>query len=770
MPKRHAINRAMPRVDAYEKVTGRAKYAADLFPDNLLYGKVLRSAHPHARILSIDTSGAESLPGVKCVLTAKDVPGANLWNSFRFITGDKVRYVGDGVAVVAAETEEIAAEALKRIRVEYEPLPGVFSIEEALAEGAPLVHEEAPGNLIPHSHYPVRKGDVEKGFAESDVILEREYRTPFIEHAYIEPEAVVAIPHPLDRAVTLYGSVQNPFTVRWGVSAALGTPLNKVRIVQCTLGGSFGGKEEVMGIMLSRAAMAALKTGRPVKMVNTREESLLESSKRHPFRMRYKVGAAKGGKILALRAEMVCEGGAYNVMAQYMNWRASVHTTGPYEIPNVHVDVYGVYTNNIYGGAMRGFTSPQVIFAQETLMDELAAELGMDPVELRIVNALRPGSVTATGHHLVDQSVTLTEVINTVLSKSGFKERRKELDAGRPSGKRRGIGLACSFRGCGYGAETYDSTVAQVALQPDGSVLTYTGLVDNGQGLRTAHAQIVAEVLGVRLEDIVYMDTDTSMVPDGGMTVASRGTFTGGNAMRLAAAKVRETLFQAVSEAWSCRPEDLEARESRVYLKEDPSRSMTFAEAASECIKRGLPLAHYGWHRPEPITWHHDTGQGDAFPTYSYGCVVAEVELDPETGEVEVTRVVSGHDVGTAINPALAKGQIYGGIAMGMGFGLLEEVETSEGRVETLNLDQYLIPTSMDVPAMEAILYESADPYGPFGAKSLGEPATETVAAAVLSAVDHAAGRWIRNLPASQERMLLGQALKRPSGRGGKRA
>lgn len=760
------VNQPVPRVDAYEKVTGRAKYAADLYFPGMLYGKVLRSKEAHARIKSIDVSAARQMPGVHCVLTADDLPGEPSWCTYLFLARDRVRYTGDALAMVAAETREQAEAALKTIKVEYEPLPGVYSIEEALEPGAPQVQDYAPGNIVQNTHWPVRKGDVEAGFAACDVVLEREYRTQYIEHAYIEPEACVVVPDPTNNGVTVYGSLQNPYMTRWAVATALGIKQGQVHIIQQTLGGSFGGKEEQMGMMCGRAAIMAVKTGRPVKMVNTREESFIESSKRHPFRFRYKIGATREGKILALQGELVDEGGAYNSQAQFMNWRACVHAAGCYEIPNVKIDVYAVHTNKVYGGAMRGYSSPQIIYAQEQLMDELAAALNMDPVELRRRNALRPGSVTATGQELVDQSVTLLEVMDAVVRKSEYYARREQYAREREKGgsRRRGIGLVVSFRGCGLGAETYDATGALVTVAADGSVTIRSGLTDNGQGLSTAHAQIAAEELGVGMENIIYTRVDTTTLPDGGMTVASRGTFTGGKPVQAAAREIKKTLHEVAAAKLACRPEDLEGKGGLIYCRQDAAKQMRFEDAVREALRQGKTLTCFQWYQPEPPVWDRPNGRGKAFPSYTYACVVAEVEVDMETGQVEVLKVTAGHDVGQAINPALLRGQIYGGVAMGMGMALTEEVEFDRGHILNPNFDEYIIPTSLDMPEMQIILYESEDYNGPFRAKSMGEAATECIAAAIASAVADATGKTVRELPANLERVLLGKALKRGGG------
>lgn len=745
------------RIDGYEKITGKARYAADLKFHGMLHAKFLFSKYPHAKILGINVDKAKKLPGVIDIVTAADVPGENKWGSFRVFAKEKVRFVGDVLAAVAAVTPEIASQAVKLIEAEYEELPGVFTIPDALAPGAPVVNEEAPDNIIPNSHYPVRRGDVNQGFAQCDVVIEREYSTPFIEHCYIEPEAAVVVPDP-SGAVTVYGSIQNPYSPREVVAATLGLPLNKVRIVQAVLGGTFGGKQESMCLLSSRLALLAKRTGKPVKGVYSREESIIASAKRHPFNLKYKIGATSDGKILALEAVLIDEGGGNNNQAQFQNWRASVHATGPYVIPNVKVDVYGVFTNNIFGGAMRGFTSPKVIFAQEQLMDELANALQMDPVELRLKNCFRPGSITATGQKLDNQSVVLAEVIQEAVERSQY--RQKVMKNGTGGDYRYGIGLACAFRGCGLGAEAFDGTGAKVSIQEDGSVFIYSGLAENGQGMKTVYAQIVAEVLGISVDKVVHNTTDTNQMPNGGFSVASRGTLAGGKAMEIAAKKVKKTLYDTVARLWECDPNDLIGADEMIVHRTDTAKTITYQEAVKKCLALGESLTELGFHKPDLIAWDHDTGQGNAFPTYAYSCVVAEVKVDIKTGKVNLERVLSVHDVGKAINPGLAKGQIYGGIAMGAGFAVLEKMELSKGYVKSKNLDKYLILTAEDMPEVEAVLFESQDPNGPYGAKSLGEPATETVGAAIANAIANALeGRRIYHLPADLEGVYLGLDL-----------
>ncbi|MCR4402879.1 MAG: xanthine dehydrogenase family protein molybdopterin-binding subunit [Firmicutes bacterium] len=763
------VHRRARRVDAVEKVTGRAKFGADLYFDGMLHAKVLRAKFPHARLVRIDAREALKVPGVVTVLTHEDIPGAKTFGPVRrdmpVLAFDKTRYLGDGVAVVVADTVDAAEMALGLVRVDYEELPAVFSPEEAMAESAPVLHDDTPGNIV--NHHKVRKGDVDAGFAASDIVIEHEYRTQFIEHAYIEPEAAVAVPNPNEGSVTVYGSVQNPFTARRVVAEVLGVSLNKVRIVQCAMGGSFGGKDDTMSCMCARVALAALKTRRPVKMVNSREESIMEGYKRHPYVLRYKAGATRDGELRAMEISITADAGAYASMTPFVTWRSVVQATGPYEVPNVKTDVYGVYTNNTYTGAMRGFGSPQITFAHESLMDELAAELGMDPLDLRLKNGFRQGSVTATGQALDDHVVSLAEVIRKAADAIGYREKRtSRAGAAREAGTRtvRGVGLAASYRGVSLGGEGVDATGAIVSVQQDGSVYVYAGLAENGQGLRTIFSQIAAEELGCNLESIVFVDTDTSLIPDGGPTVASRSTTMGGNAVRDAARKVRHTLLAVAGELLGTSSEALVASEGRIFAEDDPARNVSFSHVAKAAYDRGELMAAFGWYKGPKVWWNEERGQGRAYFTYVYGCQAVEVEVDTETGKVKVLKVAAAHDVGRAINPATVEGQIYGGVAMGLGYGLLEEVEMARGVTRTSNFDEYLIATSMDMPEVVPIVVENPDSYGPYGAKTIGEPTCELLAPAIANAVYHASGRRIRELPLDLERVLLGRSLK--SGRG----
>ena len=758
------IGKPERRIDALGKVTGTAKYADDYNIAHQLYGKVLRSRYPHAKIIAIDTTRARALEGVEAVLTADDFPGEKVFGivikNQAILASDKVRYLGDGVALVAARTKDIAEMALSLIDVRYEPLPVLSDPEEALEKHSPKIH----GDKNEFVHHKVRKGDVQKGFSEADFIIERKFKTQFVEHSYIEPEAVLAQPAE-HGGVIITGSVQNLFSSRRSVAAALKLDLNQVQIIQATLGGSFGGKDEVMTSMCCRAGLLALATGMPVKMVNTREESMLESYKRHPYVLYYKWGVKNDGSFTAMEIKCIADGGAYASMSPFVTWRSVVQATGPYRCNNVKTDVYAVYTNNNYTGAMRGFGSPQVNFAIESMMDEVAERVGKDPLTIRLQNMFEYGSVTATGQKLT-HNVSLKEVIQKAAAASDFPKKWKQFRREKPSAKRRGIGLACSYRGVALGAEGTDAAGTIVSVQTDGSVIVSSGVTDMGQGAQTQMCQIAAEILGISMDRIRFLNTNTSRVPDSGPTVASRGTIMGGSAAKKGAELVRSTLLEVGSQMTKIEIKNLDLKNNYLIRKSTGKPLASFSELTSECFRLGKPMYGFGWYKSPPTSWDEKQGKGDAYFTYVYGANIAEVEVDTETGKVDLLSFVSCHDVGKAINRNTVLGQIYGGVAMGLGYGLLEEFDCENGIPRQLNFDEYLLPTSMDVPSIEGIIVENKDAAGPFGAKSIGEPANEIAAPAVLNAIYNATGKRLYEIPANLERVLLGHTLSRPGERG----
>lgn len=755
------VNKSKKRVDAYEKVTGMAKFGADMFFDRMLYGKVLRSKYPHARIKSIDISKAREVDGVKEVLTAEDIPnnefGVIIENQ-QVLAREKTMYIGDGIALVAAESKKAAEKAIELIEVEYEELAGIYNPLEAREKNADILHDDLDNNQV--VHHPLRKGNIDKGFEEADLILEREYTTQFIEHSYLETEAIAVVPHEKNSLVSIYGSVQNPYATRDAVASVLKTDLNKVRVTQNNMGGSFGGKDENMSSIAARASVLALKTGRPVKMVNSREESILESYKRHPYYLKYRVGAKEDGKLVAMEVEAVADSGAYACQTPFVTWRSVVQATGPYEIPNVKTDTYGFYTNNVYTGAMRGYGSPPTIFAQESLMDELAEKLEIAPYKLREKNMYHNGSETASGQILDDHEVSLKEVMDKAMDAIDYKKKSKEYNKEQKGDKKRGIGMSISYRGVSLGAEGVDAAGAIVSIQKDGSLIIYGGLSENGQGLKTVYSQIAAEELGISLERINFMESDTSVAPESGSTVASRGTLVGGNAVKDAASKLKIVIKEFAADNFDLSKDEISLADNNIYNK-DGKEIASFKEIINMAYSQGVFLSAYGWYQSPDISWDEETGQGRPYFTYVYGCQIAEVEVDTGTGEVEVLNMAAAHDVGKAINPANVKGQIYGGVVMGMGHCIMEELETEDGYIKSDNFDKYLIPTVKDMPDIEPIIVENPDPNGPYGAKSIGEPTLELGSAAITNAVTQAIGRRIRDLPLNLERILIGCSLSK---------
>jgi CO/xanthine dehydrogenase Mo-binding subunit len=746
----------MKRVDAIEKVTGRAKFADDLRLPGMLFAVPLHAPHPSAIIKHIDTQKASSLEGVACVITAKDVPGENLVGGImadeQVLADGRVFYCGDVVAMAAAESLDIARKAVALIDVEYEPLPPVLSPEEALADGARPVHEDHPDNVV--TSFKVRHGDAASVLAKTNNIVEAGFRTSFIEHAYLEPEACVAIPED-DGSVTVRGGMQHPFTTRRFVSRATGLPLSRVRIVQTTLGGGFGGKDDTISIICARAAILAMKTKRPVKIAYTREESIRESYKRHPMHFQYKAGMDEKGKFSAMDVDITADSGAYCSTSPFVIWRPTVQCTGPYIVPNVHCDSRSVYTNNTFTGAMRGFGSPQHVFACESFIDMCAEQAGLDPFEFRKRNFFTQGITTHTGQKLEGHKVSILEVTEKALQAIGWQEKFRRCSCGTPSedGLLHGVGFACSYRGVSLGAEGNDFCCAIIRIEPDGSAILEVGVAENGQGLKTAMVAILCKDLGLDPRRVEFLDTDTSTVPDGGPTVASRGTLVGGNAVLAACAQIKERMRPVLEELIGASNKGYAFKAGHITNAAN-GKSVPFEQASQKCNEKNISLSAIGVWRGPPVSWDEETGQGSAYFTYVYGCQACEITVDPGDGKVRVERVVAAHEVGKAINPQMAAGQIFGGITMGLGFALMEEVRHERGVIQNLNFNTYRIPRATDMPEMTAILVENPDPAGPYGAKSLGEPTNELMGAAVANAIYYATGKRFLKTPITADRIL----------------
>ncbi|NDJ78752.1 MAG: molybdopterin-dependent oxidoreductase [Chloroflexi bacterium] len=735
-----------------DKVTGAARFTDDYNFPHMLYARTLRSTYPHARVLRIDTSAARALDGVQAVLTHEDIPGENLHGLVRrdwpVLCGDVVRYTGDAVAVVAATTPEVAAAALDLIQVDYDLLPVVSDPEYARSPEAPDIHPA--GNLL--KHIKVRHGDVEQGFAEADVVVEREYRTPIIEHAFLEPECAIAVPAGVadHDKLTVYVGSQIPYQDREQIALALDMPADTVRVRGTLIGGGFGGKEDIAGQI--HVALLARVTGHPVKMLYTRQESLVFHPKRHATIIRIKTGAKKDGHLVAVQAELYGDAGAYASLSDKVMTRATTHATGPYVVPHAKIDCYAMYTNNPPSGAFRGFGVTQSAFAVEQNMDILAGELGLDPVKFRRMNAQQVGATTATGQ-VLRESVGLIETIDDV-RRDMQPENGDFRWAWREGNAAYGWGFASAYKNTGLGGGAPDRAEAEVEVFDDGSVEVRTSSADMGQGLAHVLAQCVAEELMLPYERVKVLLSDTDLTPDGGPTTASRQTFMSGNAARLAAIALREAFTRQAAEIMDVPPNELRYEEGLLRYN---GQQVELGQLVGRMKQHGVsPRARYEYWAPE--TKPLGTG-GDMHFAFSYATQAALVKVDLETGEVYVLKLISSTDVGRAINPLSLKGQIEGGIVMALGNCLTEAFIVEDGIPWTTALARYKIPSIKHVPEMITHLVEHRVNSGPYGAKGVGEIPSIATTPAICNAVYHATGVRIYSIPIDQDALLL--ALKR---------
>lgn len=740
------------RNDGFAKVTGQAKFTDDLKFPNMLHAVPVYTDYVHAKIKTIRTDEAARSPGVIKIITASDIPGSNrlgqIIKDYHIFADDKIRYHGDVIAVVVAETRDQALQAAKKVTVDADEVPSVLDPEDALKPNSPLVHETHGSNLI--NEHVVRRGNIEQGFRESEFFIEQKFETQWIEHAYMEPESGIAVPRS-DGVMVIYGSMQHPFSTRRFVSGLLGVPLTDVEVISTPMGGGFGGKDDTAAIVCARAALAARLVGRPVKMTYTREWSIRESYKRHPYRVYYKMGFTRDGIIKAVQVKIFADGGAYCSVTPWVTWRSTVQCCGPYVVEHVHCDTYGVYTNNVFTGAMRGFGSPQMNFVIEQVVEMAAEKIGMSSIEFRKKNMVRQDSTTITGQKLDNHKVAMGEVLDTILQKSDYPNKLKRSSFGKTdSDEWYGIGLAMSYRGVSLGAEGVDFCAAIINVQADGSVLVETGIHENGQGSEAAMCLIAADELGIDVSRVRYRQPNTSSIPDSGTTVASRGTIMGGGAVALAAREVKNKIAEVVAAKLNCIPSDIEFKNNLIYGKNE-SCKITWNEAIREMYsKKHYPFA-LGVFRSPQTTWDEHTGQGKAYFTWVYGCQAVELSVNKKTGKVTILKLYAAHDVGKAINRGMLLGQCYGGLAMGTGYGLIEELKVSDGRIQNLNLNTYRIPRSTDLPEMEVVIVENYDPVSPTGAKSIGEPTLEITAPAIANAVYHATGKRCFRLPIKME-------------------
>lgn len=747
------VGKPLRRVDSLGKAVGKTLYAADTTLPNMLHAKVFRSPLPHAKIKRIDVSKAAALEGVACVLTADDLPKSVLVTDMPGQTGQSrragsdaqvlakeiVRFIGDPIALVAAETLDIAEKALKLIEIDFEPLPAVFDPLEAMKPGAPVVTQ--PNNIV--AEYKVNRGNFEMGMAKADLIVESTFEVPFVDHVYLEPEAGLAW---LDEKGVINIRVCTQVVEHFrSIALALGVPQNKIHIHGTMVGGGFGGKEDItVEIFLG---LLAMKTRLPVALEFTREESLLAHSKRHPYVITHRTGVTKDGRITASEITIIGNSGAYVYLSPYVLLYTVGTAPGPYRVDNLKIHAYAVATNNPFTSAFRGFGAPQAAFAHEQQMDIIAEKLGIDRLELRRRNYLKTGDYSATGQE-IKSAAWLEETASRALAALG--EKTPDTDTMKV-----GHGFSSYMQSYGRIMWFHDTSQAWIGLEMDGTVTIRTGVPDLGAGQSSSLCQIAAEILGVSIDQVTIYHTDSALTPLAGTSTATRQLYMSGNATMKAATAIRKVLLDRASKHFEEDPEDLDIAGSKIFVKKDPSQSITLKEMAGICASEGLPLANLAlFTAPFTSPVNPDDINGPIWPDFTFGSMAFEVGVDIETGEITILKSAACHDIGRAINPAAAHGQIEGGGTQGIGYAMMEDFILKDGYTLTPSLSEYLIPTSKDVPSMQVIMLESGSGIGPFGAKGIGEPSLTPAAPAIANAVADAIGAHIHRIPLTPERVL----------------
>ena len=751
-----SIGQRVVRKDARSKVEGLELYVDDLSWPNLHYAAIVRSSVSHAEISKVFIKPGVSLPSGTQLITFADIPGKNIvhiiLDDMPLLAESVVRYVGEPIAIIVSKTKENATKSLDLVEVKYKSLPTLLDPFEAINH--PDIHIYGDDNIF--TYHKMRKGDVKQGFEDPKIkiIVENTYRTPAQEHAYIEPQGVMAVPEP-DGGMTIYGSMQCPYYARTAVSEILGQQLTEIRIVQAATGGGFGGKEDIPSQIAGLAAVAAKFVKKPVKLIYSREEDIETTSKRHPGFIKHKTAATADGRLVAAEVEYIIDSGAYSTLSPPVLWRGTLHAVGPYRYDHVKVDSFAVATNKVPNGAFRGFGSPQVLFAVETQLDIIAEKLGIDPVELRAKNLIRVGDELVHGE-ILSESVGAHKAMEKTLDKAQWEKKWKPPPSQVPlSGRHSGIGISTIFYGVGLGAggKAKARTGAYVQVESDGSVWFSVGTTEIGQGMTTVLSQIVSDELGVGYANVRMSQVDTSRVPDSGPTVASRSTVMSGKALQNACSIIRETLLDVAKDILNCTMDDLEY--GHLVIKTKDGREISILEVVEEATMRKLPLAASGWDSAPETDWDAETGRGTrAYFAYAFATNIAEVSVDVETGEVQVLRVYTAHDVGRAINPTTLEGQIEGGTVQGVGFGRFEEILwDTDGVITTKNLGTFIIPTILDSPEIYSMFVEEGKQDGPFGAKGIGEQPLMGVAPAITNAIHNAIGVRIFEIPATPERV-----------------
>ena len=752
MSEYQTIGKSIQSAGAASKVSGRALYATDLSRPDMLYGKILYSDRPHARILNIDNRQAEALTGVKAVITSANAPGRHygIYIKDRLIFAvDRVRHIGEPVAAVAATDQKVAAEAIRLIKVEYVDLPSVHTIEDAMAPDAHVIH---PNLAEYQAIYPYKRsgnvcmdaqlslGDVEAGFSEADQIIEGNYYTSPTHHVPLEPHACLAEVD-FNGRITVYTGTQQLSVLHTELALALDLPMTDVKVVPVWLGGGFGGRLKTQ--LEPICSLLACQTRLPVKIVLNREEEFLTAHARAPFSIYMKVGVMQDGTIIAKETDVLVDAGAYTDHVIGTATHAITIAQGPYHIPNCHSRARVVVTNNPDWGCMRGYGAQQIAFATELIMDDIASKLGMDPVDLRLNNLCRDGEPILSTQNL--RAVTIRETMEAALKESGYWEKKSKQEPNC------GIGVANSIHVTGF-----LSSSAMVRVNEDATVSIITGVSEIGCGSHNILRQIVAEVLGVSVDRVSVVAADSDFAPYDTGSIASRTTYDSGNAARLAAEEVREKLVAAAAPFLNCDQGEIGVKGGWVFQQDKPDNRLAFKDIVGIALYvQGGPLLGSGsWLAagsfPNPVGEGYSQGP---VGTFLFGTHVAEVEVDPETGKTRIINYTACHDVGKALNPAGVEGQIEGGVVQGIGGSLFEELLTSEGKITNSSLVDYRLPTVLDLPPIKAVYLEYPDPTGPFGAKGVGEPPIIPPAPAIANAIFDATGVQIKKIPITAERL-----------------
>ena len=752
------------RPDARAKVAGQTRYVTDLALPGMLHAALATTQVASARLLGLDLAAACAVAGVEAVLTARDVPGANsvgvIFGDQPLLVDDRVRMVGDRLAVIAARTPEAAWEAARRVVPALESQPGVYDPVAATAADSPLVHES--GNLF--RTFRVVRGDLERAARRADVVVEAVYDVGGQEHAYLEPQGCLALPEGRDR-ITIVASCQCPFYIQHAVAKILALPLASVRVEQAPTGGAFGGKEDYPSEPAACAALLAWHTGRPVRLLLHRELDMQMTSKRHAAVVRHRWGADRGGRLRFAEVETFMDAGAYVGLSTVVAERANVSAIGPYHVPAVRVRTHVVYTNNLFGGAFRGFGAPQVAWAHEATMDRLAKALRLDPVELRRRNVLDDRRrVTSTGQRL-RTPVLARECLEKAAELAEWEKKTWAVDRG-PWAERRGMGVSLILYGCNlhHGGQKLDRSSAVVILQPDGSAVVRVGLTEMGQGNLTAAQTIAAQALGIAPRMVEVWQPDTTTVADSGPTVASRGAHMSGLAILDAVRRLRQRLDPVAAELLGCAAAEVELADGFAQVAGEPVRRVSMAAVASELAARRIEAIATGWVRSKPRRFDPETGAGAPYEFYAMACHVASVAVDADLGIVRVEQVCAAHDVGRVLHRPSLEGQIEGGIVQGMGWGVSEELKLDAGRLRNPSFTDYLIPTSADAPRIRIAVLESTSEAGPFGAKGVGEPSLIPTAGAIRNATCAALGVEIDRLPLSPPTVVAALGERHPFG------